>query len=33
VKVFEERALAGLEELKLATAALDLDTVSQQAAA
>lgn len=33
MKVFEERALAGLEELKLNTAALDLDTVSQQAAA
>ncbi|MCO6509367.1 MAG: IS21-like element helper ATPase IstB, partial [Aridibacter famidurans] len=33
MKVFEERALAGLEELKLTTAALDLDTVSQQAAA
>ena len=33
MKVFEEKALAGLEELKLNTAALDLDTVSQQAAA
>lgn len=33
MKVFEERALAALEELKLATAARDLDTVSQRAAA
>jgi DNA replication protein DnaC len=33
MKVFEERALTGLEELKLMTAALDLDTVSQRAAA
>ena len=33
MKIFEERALAGLEELKLNTAALDLDTTAQQAAA